>query len=67
MVETAVPAVGGWWRHHKKVPFPKVEVEFGMIVAAVALVVALVEPVEVVEHLSEYFQVKDFPSVQESR
>jgi len=30
--------------------------------------VAPVAPVEiVVEHLSEYFQVKDFPSVQESR
>lgn len=72
VVETAVPAVGGWWRHHRKVPSPKVGVEFGMIVAAVDLVetvdlVEPVEPVEFVEHMSEYFQVKHFPSVQESR
>ena len=64
VVETAVPAVGGWWRHHhhKKDPYPKVVVEVGMIVSAADLV----EP-EPVAHLSEYFQVKHFPLLQESR
>ena len=65
VVERAVPAVGGWWwrhHHHMKVPYTKVVVEVGMIVSAVGLV----EP-EPVAHLSEYFQVKHFPLLQESR
>ena len=58
-----LPAIGGWWwRHHKKVPRPRVGVEFGMIVSAVDLV----KP-EPVAHLSEYFQAKDLLLVQGSR
>lgn len=36
MVEMAVPAVGGWRRQHKQAPLSRVEVEFGVVVAAVA-------------------------------